>query len=131
MVKITKHKINLGKILNMLNINSGAINIFIGVVRDDKINGRVKKIYYEVSKKLAMVWLKELVNETKNKFALLDLHVIHRYGWVKVKEVAMVVVAISKHRRQAIKATEYVISKLKEYIPIWKKEVSDIISRWK
>lgn len=131
MVRIVNRKIDLTKIFEGLKFKGGAVNVFIGVVRPDRINGKVKKIYYEVSRDIATTWLKELLLNAKKNFSLIDAHLIHRYGWVKTGEIAMVVITISKHRYEAIRGAEYIIEKLKKKIPIWKKEVSSSKSIWK
>lgn len=48
--------------------------------------------------------------------------ILHRVGIVPVKEVSVMIVAVSAHRRAAIDAVSEAIDLLKQRVPIWKKE---------
>ena len=100
----------------------GAIVTFTGVVRgetDDKITERLE---YQVYDGMAEKQLTKLADDIKERFPIEDLAIIHRRGTLKQGEPIVFIAIASGHRKEAFKACEYAIDRLKRMIPIWKKE---------
>jgi len=56
--------------------------------------------------------------------------VIHRFGELKISESSVVIVVTSPHRRVAFEACHYAIDRLKQTVPIWKKEIFEDGEEW-
>jgi molybdopterin synthase catalytic subunit len=64
----------------------------------------------------------ELIAEMREKWQLGKISVAHRTGRVDIGETSMVVAVGSAHRRPAFESALYFVDRLKEVVPIWKKE---------
>lgn len=80
---------------------------------------------------MASKFLGELITEARGRWSLRHVAVYHRTGTVPVGMASVVVAVSSVHRREAMRATEYLIDELKRRCPIWKKEVYEDGSMWK
>ncbi len=97
---------------------------FIGTVRSPNKGIKITKLFFEAYETMAKKELEKIYNESKIKFNLKNLLIIHRLGEVFTSENVVVVVASSLHRKEAFLGCEYVIDELKNRVPIWKKEYS-------
>ena len=52
-----------------------------------------------------------------------DVAIVHRLGHVEIGEISLVVAVASPHRKEAFEACQYVVDRLKQTVPVWKKEV--------
>ncbi|MFQ6111196.1 MAG: molybdenum cofactor biosynthesis protein MoaE, partial [Nitrospinota bacterium] len=68
--------------------------------------------------------------EIAERFGVEHLAMIHRVGRLEVGENAVVIAAAAPHRDEAFKACRYAIDRLKEVVPIWKKEVTEEGDYW-
>jgi molybdopterin synthase catalytic subunit len=64
----------------------------------------------------------EIINEMRNRWSIGKIAVAHRTGRVDIGETSMVITVGSPHRRPAFEACLYFVDRLKEVVPIWKKE---------
>jgi molybdopterin synthase catalytic subunit len=104
--------------------NSGAVVAFLGVVRDHA-EGRddVVALTYEAYLEPARRRLAEVVAVMRDEWPSIDrVAVVHRLGKVAVSETAVAVVVSSPHRADAFAAALACIDRVKESVPIWKKE---------
>lgn len=102
----------------------GAHNIFLGQVRGDEINGqKVVAIDYSAYEEMANEKLHEIRESAFEKFELTCLHIYHSLGKVAVGEICFFVFVSSKRRKQVYEATEYLVNKVKEEVPIFGKEI--------
>jgi len=85
--------------------------------RMEKLSGG---LFYEHYKGMAENELKRLAEETVKIFRIHDLYCRHRIGIVKVGEISLHVMILSKHREEGLFALEYFIAELKKTVPIWK-----------
>ena len=132
MFTITERAISSDEILKSINDKSiGGIVIFEGRVRNNNEGKEVNRLEYEIYPEMAIAEGEEIVRKAKVKFAVNDVICIHRYGILELGEVAVVVVVIAKHRKEAFKACQYVIDTVKSTVPIWKKEYyTDKTTEW-
>ena len=98
----------------------GAELIFNGHVRDTEQGEKITYLEYEQYDGMAETELKQLAEETTQKFPINDLFCKHRIGKVNVGETSLHVVIWSKHRQEGIDAMSWFIAELKKRIPIWK-----------
>src|SRR5262245_15584774 len=124
MIKITDKSIDVNKVIEAAtSLGAGAINVFIGTVRDTALNTRVVWLEYEAYESMAVAETRKIVEEAAGRWELMGWAVSHRIGTLKPGEVAVVVAVSTKHRRASFEACQYIIDKLKEKVPIFKKEV--------
>jgi molybdopterin synthase catalytic subunit len=100
----------------------GGIVTFLGTVRDFSRGKDVTKLEFEYYPGMAEKKLEEIRQLAKEKFDVIEVSVVHRYGELDIGENIVLVVAAAEHRRQAFEACRYVIDELKKHVPIWKKE---------
>jgi molybdopterin synthase catalytic subunit len=104
----------------------GAHNIFLGQVRADEVGDqKVVAIEYTAYEEMANEKLHEIREAAFEKFDLTCLHIYHSLGTVKVGEICIFVFVSSKRRKQVYEATEYLVNKVKEEVPIFGKEILD------
>ena len=101
---------------------SGAVVVFEGVVRHRSRGREVLFLEFEVYESMALAKMEETVREARQEFALDGLGMVHRVGRVGLGETSVVVVATAAHREAAFAACRYVVDRLKQVVPIWKKE---------
>ena len=104
----------------------GAHNIFLGQVRADEVGDqKVVAIEYTTYEEMANEKLHEIREAAFEKFDLTCLHIYHSLGEVKVGEICIFVFVSSKRRKQVYEATEWLVNKVKEEVPIFGKELLD------
>jgi cyclic pyranopterin phosphate synthase len=108
----------------------GAIVIFLGTVRNMSRGKTVERLEFEADDSVAVEKLQELRDEAIRKFGATDVSIIHRKGTVEVGQNIVIIAAGAEHRDPAFKSCRYVIERLKEIVPIWKKEFFEGGSHW-
>jgi len=108
------------------NRRIGGIVTFLGVVRDDEILSMELESYEEA----AIQELERIRDETESAFAIESLDIIHRIGKLNIGDPIVLIVVGAAHRKEAFRACEYVIDRIKETVPIWKREETKNGSRW-
>ena len=101
---------------------AGAIVTFTGVVRDNGRGRPVSALDYEAYAPAAEKMLAQVADEIDAKWGLKRVAIIHRVGLLPVGEASVVISVSSPHREAAFEAALYAIERLKEIVPIWKKE---------
>jgi molybdopterin synthase catalytic subunit len=100
----------------------GAVVTFLGTVRD-LTDGKVTvALDYEAYPGMAEKKMAEIEHETRARWPVGELLMVHRTGHLSVGEVSVAVAVSCPHRAQAFEACRYAIDRLKELVPIWKKE---------
>ncbi len=100
----------------------GGLVTFTGVVRDQTRGRKVERLEYEAYAPMAEKKLAEIAQEAQAKWPGARLAILHRVGALTPGEAAVVIAASAPHRQEAFRACEYAIDRLKEDVPIWKKE---------
>ena len=101
---------------------AGAIATFHGVVRDNSLGRRVQYLFYEAYPPMALKELQRLEEEVRERWSIEHIAITHRIGRVEIGDASVVIAVSSPHRREAIEACHYAIDRLKQTVPIWKKE---------
>src|SRR5262249_28061044 len=100
----------------------GAVVTFLGTVRD-LTNGQVTvALDYEAYPGMAEKKMAEIEADTRQRWRVGEIMMIHRTGHLKVGEVSVAVAVSCPHRAEAFEACRHAIDRLKELVPIWKKE---------
>ena len=131
MIEITEQQLDSEKITNFVRRNSnGAVVTFLGNTRDNFEGKDVIRLEYEAYVKMAVKKLEEIRQEMMQEFGIEDIAIAHRIGVVDIGETSLVVAVASPHRTEAFQACHKVVDRVKEIVPIWKKEVYADGSRW-
>jgi molybdopterin synthase catalytic subunit len=100
----------------------GAVVTFLGTVRDLTDDRRTVALDYEAYPGMAEKKMAEIERDTRQRWPVGDMALVHRLGHLDVGEVSVAVAVSCPHRGQAFEACRYAIDRLKELVPIWKKE---------
>lgn len=100
----------------------GAVVVFEGTVRNHSHDRRTLYLEYEAYEAMAIRALREIGEETRSKFPVGRIGVIHRVGRIEIGETSVAIAVTSAHRAAAFGACRFLIDELKRRVPIWKKE---------
>jgi molybdopterin synthase catalytic subunit len=109
---------------------AGAVNLFVGTVRNHSKGKAVVRLDFEAYDAMALRQMEHLANEAMNKWPLVKLAIIHAVG-AKEPGIPVVVIGVSSaHRDVSFEACRFLIDELKKTVPIWKKEFYEDNSVW-
>jgi molybdopterin synthase catalytic subunit len=103
----------------------GAVVTFAGLVRDHNQGRRVHFLEYEAYEPLAVRALQQIIDEAKQLWPSARVATHHRLGRLEIGEASIVIAAASAHRGDAFAACRYTIERVKQIVPIWKREHFD------
>lgn len=101
---------------------AGATVLFMGTVRDHSSAGDVTALTYEAWEELALERLGGIGHEMLDRWETCKVALLHRRGNLDVGEVSVIVCCSAPHRSEAFEAARHGIERIKEEVPIWKKE---------
>lgn len=131
MINITDQPIPVQPVIDAaLARGAGAVNVFIGTVRDHATGKKVVWLEYESYEPMAVAETQKIIDEAAARWPLLGWAVSHRMGLLKPGEVAVVVAVSTPHRKESFEACQYIIDSLKYRVPIFKKEVFEDGAEW-
>ena len=110
--------------------SNGGIVTFLGVVRGFSRGRKVVYLEYEAYREMAMRKMQQVADEVREKWAIDDIAIVHRVGHLEVGGRAVAIAVGAPHRKAAFEACTYAIDRLKEIVPIWKKEVWEGGEAW-
>lgn len=131
MLEITDQPIDPERVIDSVKRDiHGAVVSFVGVVRGYSQGRRVLHLEYEAYPEMAEGILRQIADEIRARWQLEDVAICHRVGRLSVGEAALVIAVGAPHRREAFQACQYAIDRLKQIVPIWKKEVWEEGEGW-
>jgi molybdopterin converting factor subunit 1 len=110
--------------------SAGAVVSFTGAVRDHSLGKEVVALEYEAYPAAAEKMMARIADEIAERWGLRRVAIIHRTGRLTVGEASVVIAVSSPHRAEAFAACEYVLKRLKEIVPVWKKEAYTDGATW-
>src|SRR5438477_2883375 len=102
--------------------SDGAYVLFEGVVRNHHEGRAVESILYEAYRPMAEKEIGKIVNDCRQRFPDVEIAVMHRLGHLRVGESSIAIVCSSPHRGESFAACRMMIDRVKQTVPIWKKE---------
>ncbi len=103
---------------------AGAVVTFDGVVREQTKGRPVLTLQYEAYAPMAVKEMRKVGEEIRTRWPdVLHIGMIHRFGELQITESSIVIVITSPHRKVAFEACHYAIDRVKQTVPIWKKEI--------
>lgn len=131
MISITEYPIDIpSAIRGVQSPQAGGIDLFAGTVRNQSRGRRVRAIEYSAYTPMAEKMMAEIETELRRKWALHKVVLVHRIGTLHVGEVSVVTAVSAAHRAEAFEACRYAIDRIKEIVPIWKKEIFEEGQAW-
>jgi molybdopterin synthase catalytic subunit len=102
----------------------GAVATFVGTTRVDESDGAsVEHLEYEAYRPMADRKLEEIGAEIEARWDVRHVSIAHRLGRVDPGEASVAIVVASPRRGPAFEASRYAIERIKEIVPIWKREI--------
>ena len=102
--------------------SNGAVLTFLGTTRNVTRDRKVLYLEYEAYRPMADKMLAEIAAEMKRKWPVEDVAIAHRLGRLEIGETSLVVAVAAGHRKEAFAACQYSVDRIKQIVPIWKKE---------
>jgi molybdopterin synthase catalytic subunit len=123
MIRISYEPIDFAALTESVRSNAaGAVVLFLGTVREMTGGRQTLALDYEAYPAMAGKTLEELLAEARGKWPIVNAAIVHRLGRLELGDVTVAVAVSTPHREQAFEAGKYLIDRLKEIVPIWKKE---------
>lgn len=101
---------------------AGAISTFIGIAREFTDGKRTLFLEYDAYVPMAEKQLARIGDEIKQQWPEAEVAIAHRIGRLDISDIAVAIAVSTPHRDAAFKASRYAIERIKEIVPIWKKE---------
>jgi molybdopterin converting factor subunit 1 len=130
--EITSTPLNTEQILAKVNhSNHGASIAFVGTTREYTGDKRTVWLEYEGYTPMAIKSLEQIATEIQARWPGTRCAISHRIGRVEIGEASVIIAVSSPHREGCYLASRYAIERLKQIVPIWKKEIWADGSEWK
>jgi len=114
----------------VLHPGAGAVTVFTGHVREWTQGVKTLFLAYEAYVPMAEKMLARVGEEIEEKWPGTRVAIAHRIGELQISDIAVVIAVSSPHRKAAYEANEYAIERIKEMVPIWKKEIWENGEEW-
>jgi MoaE-MoaD fusion protein len=111
--------------------NHGAAIVFIGTTREFTQGQRTMTLDYEAYQPMAIATMQQIGDEIAARWPGAKCAITHRLGRVGIGETSVVIAVSAPHRAECYEASRYSIERLKQVVPIWKKELWEDGSEWK
>jgi len=132
MIQLTHNPIDPAALLELSRSPAaGAVVLFLGTVRLTTDGRQTASLDYEAYPEMARQTLADLEAEARRRWPLAECRVVHRLGRLAVGEVSVAIATSAAHRQPAFEAAAWLIDRIKQVVPIWKKEnLADGTGRW-
>lgn len=121
--EIVHEPIQIETIVNKVKRSeAGAITTFIGTVREWTNEKKTVYLEYHAYIPMAEKMLYKIGEEIEMKWPRTKVAITHRIGQLNISDISVVIAVSSPHRKAAFEAVEYAMERIKEMVPIWKKE---------
>ncbi|MGO1923329.1 MAG: molybdenum cofactor biosynthesis protein MoaE [Jeotgalicoccus sp.] len=131
MFEVVSDELDINKYHKMtVNEHQGAVCTFTGHVREWTKGTRTVHLEYEAYIPMAEKMLEQIGGEIEERWPGVITAIGHRIGKLEISDIAVVIVTSSPHRTDSYRANEYAVERLKEIVPIWKKEIWEDGQQW-
>lgn len=123
MIRIQKEDFSIDEELKKIkNDRCGASVIFLGTVKSEMDKKKVTKLEIDAYIEMAEKKLKEIESEAAKRYSIVESLIIHRYGELFVGDSIVLIIVKSVDRTKSFEAAKYLLERLKQEVPIFKKE---------
>jgi molybdopterin synthase catalytic subunit len=131
MIEITDQPIDVQKIISAASRKeAGAVNTFIGTVRNSTSGKKVLRLEYDAYEPMAVSEIQKIIDQASEQWKLTGYAISHRVGVLQPGEIAVVVAVSTPHRKDSFAACQFIIDTLKQTVPIWKREFFENGDEW-
>lgn len=132
MFRVTTEPLDVQQVHDLVKSPAdGAVVTFDGIVRNNFDGRKVCYLEYEAYAAMAEKKMAEIAAEVQNKFAVGDVAMVHRIGRLQIGESSILIAVAAPHRQPAFEACAYAMDRVKQEVPVWKKEFfADGESHW-
>jgi molybdopterin synthase catalytic subunit len=109
---------------------AGAVVLFHGVVRNHSQGRRVLHLEYDAYPSMALKKMRQVAEEVRSRWSITDIAISHRIGRLGIGETSLLVAVSAPHRREAFEACHHAVDRIKEIVPVWKKETWEGGESW-
>ena len=109
---------------------AGAINVFLGVVRDNNLGRQVDHLVYEAYPSMAEKVMREIGQQAIDRFGLTNVAILHRTGRLEIGETSLLIAVSCGHRAESFDGGHWLVNEIKKKVPVWKKEVWEDGEAW-
>lgn len=121
--EITRDPIKIEEVYQkVVRREAGAVTTFIGTVRELTHGKKTLYLEYEAYEAMAVKKMEQIVAEMKERWPGVQAAISHRVGRLEISDIAIAIAVSSPHRPEAYEANRYALERIKEMVPIWKKE---------
>lgn len=129
-VRLQQDPIDVGQVYQeLVDAKFGAVNMFVGTIREWTGEIQTKTIRYTAYKEMAIKELSKLAHEVEAEYDA-NVVVIHRLGELELTDIAVFIGVATPHRAASYEGSRFIIEELKKRVPIWKEEVDTDRVRW-
>ncbi|MDQ0218568.1 molybdenum cofactor biosynthesis protein MoaE [Peribacillus cavernae] len=129
--EISKDPIRIEDVIDkVVAREAGAITTFIGTVRELTNGKKTLFLIYEAYEAMAVKKLEQIGKEIRERWPNTHVAITHRVGKLDITDVAVVIAVSTPHRNDSYEANRYAIERIKEIVPIWKKEHWEEGEKW-
>ena len=129
---ITKEVLHAQEVLDkVLHPNHGASLVFVGTTREWTGDTRTIQLEYDAYIPMALKTMREIGDELSARWHGACCAISHRIGTVAIGEASVIIAVSAPHRDICYDASRYAIDRLKQVVPIWKKELGENGAAWK
>jgi len=122
-IALTHEPIDYHALTESVRTNSaGGVLLFLGTVREMTQGRRTLALDYDAYPEMALATMRQVVDEAKEQWPIEQAAVVHRLGQLEIGEISIALAVSCGHRAETFAAGRYLIDRLKEIVPIWKKE---------
>jgi len=132
-VRIQMGNFSVEEEVQLLHGNDGRIGgivTFLGTARDFSKDRDVSRLVFEEYAGMAIKAMGDLRSKAMEQFDIINMRIVHRIGIIQAGEQIVLIVAGAEHRAAAFAACEWCIDRLKQTVPIWKKEITPAGESW-
>ena len=123
MIAVVREPIDPGGLLDAVgDPRAGAAVLFLGTTRSRNAGRTVERLEYEAFETMAVKEMRRLAAQARRRWPVSRVAMVHRAGVVPVGEASVAIAVSAGHRAEAFEAARWLIDRLKEIVPIWKKE---------
>lgn len=124
LIRVTSDELSTAEaVAAVASPRAGAIDIFLGVVRDNNYGREVDYLDYQAYPGMAERVMREIGESAQSKFEIEQYAILHRTGRLEIGETSLLVVVSSAHRVASFEACQWMVDEIKKRVPVWKKEV--------
>lgn len=129
--EITEEPLSADEVASRVtNPYSGATLVFVGTVREWTKGKRTTYLHYEAYPEMAIGQMQVISREIEERWPGTQVSIVHRIGKLEVLEPSVIIAVATPHRADSFAACRHAIERLKQIVPIWKKEIWEDGEEW-